>query len=155
MRVSILFGRLAVGRPPRVPDADHAVQGFGREGLLQIHELADIVYTQVAEYGTLDSLVDMAESVLLILGKAQNLLRYVKDRPGHDRRYGVNASKLRQEIGWQPTIDLDTGLRTTIDWYCHERSWWERIKSGEYRKFYDELYSERLEYGSRMGERKS
>jgi dTDP-glucose 4,6-dehydratase len=98
---------------------------------------------------------NMAESVLLILGKAQNLIRYVKDRPGHDRRYGVNASKLRREIGWQPTIDLETGLRTTIDWYCHERSWWERIKSGEYRKFYDELYSERLEYGSRIGERKS
>jgi dTDP-glucose 4,6-dehydratase len=98
---------------------------------------------------------DMAEWVLLMLGKPRNLISYVKDRAGHDRRYGVNASKLREEIGWQPTIDLETGLRATVDWYCYERSWWERIKSGEYRKFYDQLYRERLEYGSRTDERQS
>ena len=89
----------------------------------------------------------MAESVLSLLGKPNSLIRYVKDRPGHDRRYGVNASKLRHEIGSQPVIDLDAGLRATIEWYTRERSWWERIKSGEYRKYYEELYGDRLGLG--------
>jgi dTDP-glucose 4,6-dehydratase len=89
----------------------------------------------------------MAESVLSLLGKPNSLIRYVKDRPGHDRRYGVNASKLRQELGSHPVIDLDTGLRATIEWYTRERSWWERIKSGEYRKYYEELYGHRLGSG--------
>jgi len=86
----------------------------------------------------------MAEWVLRILGKPQSLIRYVKDRPGHDRRYGVDSSKLRSETGWKPFIDLETGLRTMIEWYRGEQGWWERIKSGEYRKYYDELYRERL-----------
>ena len=86
----------------------------------------------------------MAEWVLRVLGKPQNLIRYVKDRPGHDRRYAVNASKLRRELGWQPIIDLETGLGATIDWYFRERNWWERIKSGEYRKYYTALYGQRL-----------
>ena len=86
----------------------------------------------------------MAEWVLRLLGKPQKLICYVKDRPGHDRRYAVNASKLRRELGWRPTIGLEPGLRATIDWYCRERGWWERIKSGEYRKYYTQLYGERL-----------
>jgi len=86
----------------------------------------------------------MAEEILRLLGKPRQLIRYVKDRAGHDRRYSVNASKLRRELGWEPIIDLETGLRATIDWYCRERGWWERIKSGEYRKYYAQLYGERL-----------
>jgi len=86
----------------------------------------------------------MAEWVLQLLGKPQDLIRHVKDRPGHDRRYGVNASRLRQELGWRSAIDLEAGLRSTIDWYRRERGWWERIKSGEYRNYYAEFYGERL-----------
>jgi dTDP-glucose 4,6-dehydratase len=86
----------------------------------------------------------MAEEVLRLLEKPQQLIRYVTDRPGHDRRYAVNASKLRRELGWQPIIDLEAGLRATIDWYGRERSWWERIKSGEYRAYYARLYGDRL-----------
>jgi dTDP-glucose 4,6-dehydratase len=88
--------------------------------------------------------VQMAEWILRLLGKPQELISYVKDRPGHDRRYAVNASKVRRELGWQPIIGFESGLRSTIDWYRRERGWWEQIKSGEYRKYYTQLYGERL-----------
>ena len=85
----------------------------------------------------------MAEWVLDILGKPRQLIRHVEDRPGHDRRYALKASKIR-DLGWQPSIQLEQGLSSTIDWYRRERSWWERIKSGEYRKYYSEMYGQRL-----------
>lgn len=87
----------------------------------------------------------MAEWVLDILGKPHRLIRYVEDRPGHDRRYALNASKIR-DLGWQPSIPLEQGLSNTIDWYRRERSWWERIKSGEYRSYYSEMYGQRLKF---------
>jgi dTDP-glucose 4,6-dehydratase len=87
----------------------------------------------------------MAEWVLDILGKPHRLIRYVEDRPGHDRRYALNASKIRG-LGWQPSIPLEQGLSNTIDWYRRERSWWERIKSGEYRNYYSEMYGQRLKF---------
>lgn len=85
----------------------------------------------------------MAEWILDMLGKSRQLIRHVEDRPGHDRRYSLNASKIRN-LGWQPSIALEQGLSSTIDWYRRERSWWERIKSGEYRKYYLEMYGKRL-----------
>jgi dTDP-glucose 4,6-dehydratase len=86
----------------------------------------------------------MAEWVLRLMDKPPNLLRHVHDRPGHDRRYGLDASKLRGELGWQPGISLETGLRATIEWYRRHRSWWERIKNGEYRNYYAQQYGQRL-----------
>jgi len=85
----------------------------------------------------------MAEWVLDIVGKPRELIRYVEDRPGHDRRYSLSASKIRA-LGWQPSIPLEQGLASTIDWYRSQRAWWERIKSGEYRKYYSEMYGRRL-----------
>jgi dTDP-glucose 4,6-dehydratase len=85
----------------------------------------------------------MAEWVLDILGKPRRLLRHVEDRPGHDRRYSLKASKIRK-LGWQPSISLEQGLSSTIDWYRSQRAWWERIKSGEYRNYYLEMYGQRL-----------
>jgi dTDP-glucose 4,6-dehydratase len=85
----------------------------------------------------------MAERILDTLGKPRELIRPVDDRPGHDRRYSLNASKIRG-LGWHPSIPLEQGLSSTIDWYRRERSWWERIKSGEYRKYYSEMYGQRL-----------
>jgi len=87
----------------------------------------------------------MAEWVLDILDKPRQLLHHVEDRPGHDRRYALNAAKIRN-LGWQPSISLEQGLSSTIDWYRCQRAWWERIKSGEYRKYYLEMYSERLKF---------
>jgi dTDP-glucose 4,6-dehydratase len=85
----------------------------------------------------------MAEWILDLLGKPRELIRHVEDRPGHDRRYALKASKIR-ELGWQPSIPLEEGLSATIDWYRNQRAWWERIKSGEYRKYYSEMYGQRL-----------
>jgi dTDP-glucose 4,6-dehydratase len=85
----------------------------------------------------------MAEWVLDILGKPRELLLHVEDRLGHDRRYSLSASKIRG-LGWQPSIPLEQGLASTIDWYRRERVWWERIKSGEYQKYYLEMYGQRL-----------
>jgi dTDP-glucose 4,6-dehydratase len=85
----------------------------------------------------------MAEWILEVLGKSRQLIRYVEDRPGHDRRYALKASKIRG-LGWQPSIPLEQGLSSTLDWYRSQRAWWERIKSGEYRKYYSEMYGQRL-----------
>lgn len=85
----------------------------------------------------------MAEWILDLLGKPRELIRPVEDRPGHDRRYSLSASKIRG-LGWQPSIPLEQGLSDTIDWYRSQRAWWERIKSGEYRKYYSEMYGRRL-----------
>jgi dTDP-glucose 4,6-dehydratase len=87
----------------------------------------------------------MAEWVLAILDKPRQLLRHVEDRPGHDRRYSLSASKIR-DLGWLPSISLEQGLLSTIDWYRSQRAWWERIKSGEYRKYYSEMYGQRLKF---------
>jgi dTDP-glucose 4,6-dehydratase len=86
----------------------------------------------------------MAEWVLDILGKPRGLIRHVRDRPGHDRRYSLNASKIFS-LGWRPSISLEEGLTNTIEWYRREKSWWQRIKSGEYRKYYAGMYGQRLE----------
>ena len=85
----------------------------------------------------------MAGWILNVLGKSHKLIRHVEDRPGHDRRYSLNASKLRG-LGWQPSIPLEQGLSSTVDWYRSQRGWWERIKTGEYRNYYREMYGQRL-----------
>jgi dTDP-glucose 4,6-dehydratase len=86
----------------------------------------------------------MAKSVLGVLNKPEALIHYVKDRAAHDRRYGINSEKLRRETGWEPIVGLEEGLRATIEWYCAERPWWQRVQSGEYKKSYDNIYADRL-----------
>ena len=88
--------------------------------------------------------LSMVEKVLRSLDKPQSLIQYVKDRAGHDRRYGIDASKLRDRLQWRPRISLDEGLAATIDWYCRKRGWWQRIKTGEYRNYYNKQYGQRL-----------
>ncbi len=90
----------------------------------------------------------MAEWVLNIMNKPLTLIRRVKDRPGHDRRYALNATKVQNRLGWSPSIPLDEGLGATVSWYQEHRAWWERIKSGEYRDYYREWYRERLAIAS-------
>jgi dTDP-glucose 4,6-dehydratase len=87
---------------------------------------------------------EMCEAILRELGKSWGLVRYVADRPGHDRRYALDSSRLRSELGWMPSIELETGLRSVIAWYRDNRGWWERVKSGEYRTFYEKQYGARL-----------
>jgi dTDP-glucose 4,6-dehydratase len=85
----------------------------------------------------------MAEWILDILGKPRELIRHVEDRPGHDRRYSLSSAKIGS-LGWKPSIPLEQGLSGTIDWYRNQKSWWQRIKSGEYRKYYSQMYAQRL-----------
>lgn len=86
----------------------------------------------------------ICERILEVLGKSWDLVRFVEDRPGHDRRYALDATLLRTELGWEPQVRFDAGIRSTIDFYCSHRDWWARIKSGEYMDYYDRMYAHRL-----------
>jgi dTDP-glucose 4,6-dehydratase len=91
--------------------------------------------------------IDVAEKLLVLTGADRSLLRRVDDRPGHDRRYSLDTAKLRG-LGWKPEMAFDEGLRTTVEWYRDNRGWWEPIKSGEYREYYERQYGERLSTSS-------
>ncbi|MFZ6017753.1 MAG: dTDP-glucose 4,6-dehydratase [Nitrospirota bacterium] len=73
-----------------------------------------------------------------------NLITFVKDRPGHDRRYAIDPSKIERELGWKSEVMFEEGLNRTIDWYLSNKDWWERIISGEYIRYYEAQYRERL-----------
>ena len=81
--------------------------------------------------------------ILQQLQKPASLIRHVADRPGHDRRYAIDNTKIRQELGWKPAYNFDDGMRATIQWYLDNRPWWERVKSGEYQEFYARWYEQR------------
>ncbi len=82
----------------------------------------------------------VAEAVLDALGKPRTLIRHVKDRPGHDRRYAIDPSKIERELGWQPLESWESGLRRTIQWYAQNTAWVERARSGAYMDFYARQY---------------
>ncbi len=86
---------------------------------------------------------EVAELILSHLGKDTSLIRYVTDRLGHDRRYSVDAARLRHELGWSPLVAFERGIVDTISWFQENRQWWERIKSGAYRDFYRQNYGSR------------
>lgn len=87
--------------------------------------------------------IDIAKLILRELGKPESLLTFVKDRPGHDRRYAIDAAKISRELGWSPAVSFESGIRQTIDWYHRHQSWWKRIISGEYRNYYRTMYEQR------------
>ncbi|SFT13367.1 dTDP-glucose 4,6-dehydratase [Paenibacillus sp. BC26] len=76
--------------------------------------------------------MDIVQTILRQLEKPDSLIHYVPDRPGHDRRYGIDAAKITRELGWQPKYDWETGIRETIQWYVDHPDWWKRILTGEY-----------------------
>jgi dTDP-glucose 4,6-dehydratase len=78
--------------------------------------------------GVEKSIEELADLVLELTGKPQSLKTIVPDRPGHDRRYLLDSSKLRSELGWAPTVEFAEGLRATVDWYCANRDWWEPLR---------------------------
>jgi dTDP-glucose 4,6-dehydratase len=84
----------------------------------------------------------VAEAIVKILGKPASLIRAVADRPGHDRRYALKTEKIRR-LGFAPAIPFEEGLARTVQWYSEHRSWWERVRSGEFRKYYETVYKER------------
>jgi len=87
--------------------------------------------------------IDVVREVLRLLGKPESLIHYVKDRPGHDRRYAIDCSKIRNEWNWQPRIDFSTGLASTIDWYRKHQDWIREIKDASYLSYYDRMYTRR------------
>ncbi len=87
--------------------------------------------------------LDVMRRIVEATGADPSLLRHVADRPGHDRRYALDSSKLRQ-LGWRPEQRFEQGLEQTVGWYRANRAWWERIKSGEYRAYYARQYADRL-----------
>ncbi|MGB9735051.1 MAG: dTDP-glucose 4,6-dehydratase [bacterium] len=84
--------------------------------------------------------ISLIKHLLKLMNKPESLIIYVKDRPGHDRRYAIDASKIMNTLGWKPSVALEEGLRLTIDWYVNNRDWWTRIKSGEYLEYYEKNY---------------
>ena len=70
--------------------------------------------------------------------------QYVKDRPGHDRRYAIDPTKIETELGWKPKYNFDTGIAQTIQWYLDNEDWWKHIISGEYQNYFAEMYKDRL-----------
>lgn len=85
--------------------------------------------------------LEVAKKIIKELGVSENMIEYVKDRPGHDRRYSVDFSKIKNELGWEPLNSFDQWLSKTIEWYKNNTNWWKSVKSGDYQKYYQEQYS--------------
>lgn len=87
--------------------------------------------------------IDIVKLIISNVGKSEDLIDYVKDRPGHDRRYAIDSSKIQNELGWKPTFKFEDAITHTIEWYKNNKTWWARIISGEYQKYYENLYGNR------------
>ncbi|TDP59182.1 dTDP-glucose 4,6-dehydratase [Flavobacterium dankookense] len=83
----------------------------------------------------------MDEKLGRVSGESEKLITYVKDRPGHDLRYAIDASKIKKELGWKPSVTFEEGLSQTIDWYLNNDDWLKNVTSGEYKKYYEKQYS--------------
>jgi len=85
----------------------------------------------------------MDEKLGRTVGESEQLITYVKDRPGHDRRYAIDATKLNTELGWKPSVTFEEGLSQTIDWYLENTEWLQNVTSGNYAKYYQSMYANR------------
>lgn len=89
--------------------------------------------------------LEVVKIILQALGKSEDLISFVADRPGHDRRYAIDPAKIGRELGWTPETSFDEGIRRTIRWYLDNKDWWQRILSGEYQRYYARMYGARAE----------
>ncbi len=87
--------------------------------------------------------MEIVELILEIMKKPRSLIKYVKDRPGHDQRYAIDNRKIRAELGFELKVPFETGMAETVKWYIENRQWWERIKTGEYLRYYESWYKDR------------
>ena len=88
--------------------------------------------------------IEIVKAILGLLNKPESLIKYVKDRPGHDRRYAIDATKMKAELGWTPAHTFEKGLQETVRWYVDNSAWWERVMSGAYRQYFETQYRTRL-----------
>lgn len=84
---------------------------------------------------------EVTYKILELMGKSENLIEFVRDRLGHDKRYAIDFSKIKKELNWEPRVSFEEGLQKTIKWYEHNKTWWKNIKSGEYQKYYEKQYN--------------
>lgn len=87
--------------------------------------------------------LEVVKTIIRELGKSEDLIEFVTDRPGHDRRYAIDPTKIHNELGWLPATKFDDGIKKTIDWYLTHKFWWKKIISGEYKDYYDKMYKNR------------
>ncbi|HRY61271.1 MAG TPA: winged helix-turn-helix domain-containing protein, partial [Candidatus Fermentibacter sp.] len=95
--------------------------------------------------------LEVTRAVLRLTGTDPSRVRMIEDRPGHDRRYALDISRIEGELGWSPAVGFEEGLSATVDWYRGNRAWWEEIKSGRFREYYLSMYGRRLASGRGMG----
>ena len=87
--------------------------------------------------------IDIVKIIVKALGKSEDLITYVKDRAGHDRRYAIDPTKIHNELGWLPETMFKDGIQKTIQWYLDNKDWWENIVNGEYQNYYKKMYENR------------
>src|SRR5260370_6787055 len=101
--------------------------------------------------GTPTANLVVIKTILKMLAKPESLIPFITDRPGHDRRYSLDSSKLRRELGWKPEVIFEEGIRRTVDWYRKNQVWLQRARSGEYRNYYERHYTRREETFTKAG----
>ena len=87
--------------------------------------------------------IDIVKLILKELGKPESLITFVEDRKGHDRRYAIDPTKIREQLGWEPETKFENGIVKTIKWYLDHKDWWEEIISGDYQKYYEKMYGDK------------
>jgi len=87
--------------------------------------------------------LEVVRAILRVLNKPESLIEYVADRPGHDMRYAIDPRKIKAELGWEPAVTFDEGMKMTVKWYLDNKSWWENVIKGEYQDYYDRMYKKR------------
>lgn len=88
--------------------------------------------------------LEVIRLLLKLLNKPETLIKYVNDRPGHDRRYAMDTAKIETELGWRPAFSFEQALRLTVDWYLANRTWWERVRNGDYQNYYRQVYNRKF-----------
>lgn len=87
--------------------------------------------------------IDIVKIILKELNKPESLIKYVTDRPGHDRRYAIDPQKIKEELGWEPSIMFEEGIKLTIRWFMDNNEWLDKVRSGEYKEYYSKMYADR------------
>jgi dTDP-glucose 4,6-dehydratase len=97
-------------------------------------------------YGQPVANLEIVRALLRLLDRSEGLIEFVKDRPGHDRRYALDTAKIRSALDWAPRVGLKEGLKSTVEWYRAHSDWMQRVRDGEYKTYYERVYSRRAEF---------